>query len=93
MFNKICDLWRSVNARVFTGALALSAVLLPAFAHAEGSGSNTITLDSAVSGIDIASGLSSVGEKVAQCLCLGIGLAGAVWAITLCWRKIRSVVR
>ncbi|MBR0192563.1 MAG: hypothetical protein IJQ31_10915 [Thermoguttaceae bacterium] len=93
MLKKITGFWLSVNGRVFTGALALSAVLLPALVFAEGASPQTIELDEAISNINIASGLTSVGEKVATGLCLGIGLAASIWAIQLVWRKIRSSVR
>ncbi len=92
MLHKVFDFCRSVNARVLTGAVALSAFVFPALVRAEGSG-QSVTLDSSITGIDIAGGLSSVGSMVASGLALGIGLAASIWAIQLVWRKIRSVAR
>ena len=92
MFHKVFCYCRSVNSKVFTGAVALSALALPAFVHAEDTG-GTVTLDPSITGIDIAGGLSSVGSMVASGLALTIGLAASIWAIQLVWHKIRGVVR
>lgn len=92
MLNKFYSFCRSVNSRVLTGAVALSALVLPAFVHAQDTG-GTVTLDPSITGIDIAGGLSSVGSLVASGLALAIGLAASIWAIQLVWHKIRGVVR
>lgn len=91
MLNKFISFCRSVNGRVLSCAFALSALAVPALVHAEGG--ESIQLDSSITGIDIAGGLSSVGSMVASGLALAIGLAASIWAIQLVWRKIRGVVR
>ena len=91
MLHKVFDFCRSVNARVLTGAVALSAFAVPALVRVEGG--ESVQLDSSITGIDIAGGLSSVGSMVASGIALGIGLAASIWAIQLVWRKIRSVAR
>ena len=93
--NTICEFWRGVNTRVFlAGITALGATGLGSVtAFAQETTTNSISLDESISSIDLAEGLSSVGEIVAGGICLAIGFAASIWAIGLAWRKIRSFGR
>ena len=72
-----------------SGSALLSALAVPALVFAEG---GTITLDSNISGIDIASGLSGLGQTLSTIIIAGLGIAIACWGIMLGWKKLRGVV-
>lgn len=75
--------------RFLSGSALLSALALPGLVFAEG---GTITLDSNISGIDIASGLSGLGQQLSVVIIAGLGIAIACWGIMLGWKKLRGVI-
>lgn len=77
--------------KIVTSAMAgVTALALPVMAFAEG---GTITLDSNISGIDITSGITSLGSTLSTIIIAGLGIAIAVWGIMLGWKKLKGVVQ
>ncbi|MDO4628573.1 MAG: hypothetical protein Q4C70_05275 [Planctomycetia bacterium] len=72
------------------GVATCGAVLAPLSVFAQESGK--ITIDSNLSGIDVAGALSDMGGTLATGIIAALALAIGCWGVMLLWKKIKGAV-